>query len=413
MPIGESHRPFDGIGARKLSVDSASSGGDDELAKEPRASGAGIHIGPKSRDSAKPRGFWARRWKHFKRYWLCYGLLGVIFLAIFLPVFFLVILPAIAQRLVDNASIPIHSAEVIRPTPDTITFSLAATLDVPLGLSVEIDQFNLSLFNRDVKPMQPYVIVPLGPIRLKGNSAVDVSQQTTRILDEDQFTKFLSEAVYSKEFTLSAYGRTTAHLGKLKIPLKLDKDIKLNGLDKLSGFAINSARLALPAEDDGTNLLGSATIPNYSVVTFALGNVTLDLKVGDLVLGTGTINNVFLKPGNNTVPLLGALDISNAISHLGELLEAESSSLSEGQLLLSASGKSTIYDGLHIPYFQQVLNHLTVTANVPILKVLFGSIGQLVSSNPGVMQNVTSALDGLDLSSGPNMYSTKGHMRTT
>lgn len=129
----------------------------------------------------------------------------------------------------DNASIPIHSAEVIRPTPNTITFSLAATLDVPLGLSVEIDQFNLSLFNRDVKPMQPYVIVPLGPIHLKGNSAVDVSQQTTRILDEDQFTKFLSNAVYSKEFTLSAYGQTTAHLGKLKVPLKLDKDIKLSG----------------------------------------------------------------------------------------------------------------------------------------------------------------------------------------
>lgn len=88
MPIGESHRPFDGIGARKLSTDSELSVGDDELAKEPRASGAGIHMGPKARDSTskKPRGFWARRWKHFKRYWLCYGILGVIFLAIFLPV---------------------------------------------------------------------------------------------------------------------------------------------------------------------------------------------------------------------------------------------------------------------------------------------------------------------------------------
>ena len=42
------------------------------------------------------------------------------------------------------------------------------------------------------------------------------------------------------------------------------------GLDKLSGFSIDAARLVLPAEADGTNLRGTATLPNHSVVTFAL-----------------------------------------------------------------------------------------------------------------------------------------------
>ena len=151
------------------------------------------------------------------------------FLSFSLPSF-LVIIPAIAQRLVDDAAIPIKFAQVLQPTPDSITFSLSASLKVPLGLSVAIDPLDLSLFNREVKPMKPYITAPLGRIRLKGESAITVSNQTTKIQDQDEFIKFLSKAVYSKRFTLSAYGKTTAHLGKLKVPLTLDKDIELDGM---------------------------------------------------------------------------------------------------------------------------------------------------------------------------------------
>ncbi|KAJ5087917.1 hypothetical protein N7456_011533, partial [Penicillium angulare] len=389
MPIGDQARASGGIGERNRSLDSDSERPGDQLEAEKEEAA-----------QRKPRGFWAKLWRHFKRFWVCYGLAGVIFLAIFLPVFFLVILPAIAQKLVDDAKIPIHSASVVRPTPDKITFSLDASLNVPLGLSVTIDAFNLSLFNRQVKPMTPFVIVSLNDTHLKGNSELKISGQTTEVLDEIQFTDFLANAVYSETFTLSAYGKTTAHLGKLKVPLKLDKDVQLKGLDKIEGFSIPSASVALPPKADGSNLLGSAVLPNYSVVTFELGNVTLNLKIGDLLLGNGTIENVLLKPGNNTVPLRATLDIPNAIKNIGQILESESEALSEGDIMVSASGNSTVYDGLHIPYFEKVLNNLTISANIPILKVLFGSIGQIVSSNPGVIQNVTSALQGTDLSTG-------------
>ena len=141
-----------------------------------------------------------------------------------------VIFPAIAQRLADDSGIPIHSAQILKPTPNGIVFSLSATLDVPLGLSVQIDPFNLSLFNRDREPRTPYVSVELQAFHLKGKSEIIITNQTTNILDMDQFTQFLSVAVYSKNFTLSAYGKTTAHLGALKAPLTLNKDVTLNGM---------------------------------------------------------------------------------------------------------------------------------------------------------------------------------------
>lgn len=76
--------------------------------------------------------------------------------------------------------------------------------------------------------------------------------------------------------------------------------------------------------------------------------------------------------------------------------------------MLSASGQSTIYDGLHIPYYEKVLNNLTISANVPILRVLFDTISKLVASNPGTIGNVTSALQSTDLTSSPNMTTSKG-----
>lgn len=127
------------------------------------------------------------------------------------------------------------------------------------------------------------------------------------------------------------------------------------------------------------------------------------MKVGDLSLGNGTIDNVFLRPGNNTVPLRGILDIQAAIQNVDKLLEAETDSLTKGDIQLSASGQSTVYKGAHVSYYEKVLGGLTVTAQVPLLRLLVGTVSQLASSNSGALQNATKALQGLDLTSGPNM----------
>jgi len=64
---------------------------------------------------------------------------------------------------------------------------------------------------------------------LKGLGNMTITNQTATILDQPQFQKFLTSAVNSEEFTLSASGATTAYLGKLKAPLKLNKNVKLSG----------------------------------------------------------------------------------------------------------------------------------------------------------------------------------------
>ena len=90
MAIGESQRTSTGIGSRRFSLDSEES----ERSRESQsdngleATGTGIGASGKRNESGskKPLGFGGRLAKHLKRYLICYGLLGVIFLAIFLPV---------------------------------------------------------------------------------------------------------------------------------------------------------------------------------------------------------------------------------------------------------------------------------------------------------------------------------------
>ncbi|RJE20820.1 hypothetical protein PHISCL_06839 [Aspergillus sclerotialis] len=312
--------------------------------------------------------------RHWKRFWCCYLIASIIFLAIFLPVFFLVAIPAIAQRIVDGTDLPLHAASLLDPKPDKVSFSLHTSLKVPAGLQIHIDPLKLSAFRRDVTPIDPYLAVPVPAYDLKGTTQIEVTRNDTNILNQQEFVQTLTDAVYNKRFIMSAKGKTLGHLGALKTPLKLNKDLDLAGLDKFRGFSIDSARLLVPKAEDGSNLAGVATLPNHSVFTLALGNMTVNLKSQDLVLGQATILNVVLKPGNNTVSLRGDLDIDKILNNISDIVAAQRDALQDGELELTATGNSTTYNGVHIPYYETILRGLDLTARVPIMKIFFGTL---------------------------------------
>lgn len=128
--------------------------------------------------------------------------------------------------------------------------------------------------------------------------------------------------------------------------------------------------------------------------------MTLNLIVGGLILGNATMLNVLLEPGNNTVAARGIVDLELVIEHLPQIIESQASALQSGNLEISASGNSTIYDGQHIEYYEDILSNLTLTAQVPILTLLFdtlkGLLGGSSSVNSSSPLNLTSLLSGLN-----------------
>lgn len=165
-------------------------------------------------------------------------------------------------------------------------------------------------------------------------------------------------------------------------------------LNKFKGFSIADSTIVLPAEDDGSNLIANLTLPNPTVLTFEVGTIVLDLKSGDtdLIIGNATVSDVTLKPGNNTFPLRGVLDIKTVVGNLTQVLASQGSSLRDGSLSLTAVTRSIVSNGTLIPYYTNVLSSLPLVANVGIGDILKNTLGRLGSDGD---LNLTGALSGL------------------
>ncbi|KZN89015.1 hypothetical protein EN45_076080 [Penicillium chrysogenum] len=193
---------------------------------------------------------------------------------------------------------------------------------------------------------------------------------------------FVGQTVFQKETALSLYGVTTGYLGVLKNHIVLDKDVVIPTLNKFEGFSIADSTFLLPAEDDGSNLVANLTLPNPSALSFEVGTITLDLKSGntDLVIGNATVKNVTLRPGNNTFPLRGVVDIGTIVSNLTEVVSSQGSAIRRGALSLTAVTRSIVSNGTLIPYYTKVLGSLPLVANVSIGDILRNSLAHIGSS---------------------------------
>ncbi|KFY28060.1 hypothetical protein V493_03118 [Pseudogymnoascus sp. VKM F-4281 (FW-2241)] len=348
---------------------------------------------------AEREGWLLKLRKHGKRWWICYAIGLIILLAVLLPVFFLVIFPAIAQKMVNDANLPISLIGLSNPTPNSTEISLQASIKLPTPLSVHINPVPLSLFVNDgTKNIVPYTNVVLPENDLRGNTTLAFTNQPAEILDRVIFKGFVHSVVFSDAFTLSVSGSTNAYVGKLKARVHLQKDIQLAGLNNLTGFAIPAARLVLPPEADGTNLLANLSLPNASILRLNLGNMTWNLIIGGVNLGKANIRNLILEPGSNIVSARCVLDLKMALKHLPQIIAAELGALRKGNLSISASGNTTIYNNQHIDYYEKSLNQLTLTAQVSLLSVI-------VDSMKGILGSPLPLGSGLNASSASNISS--------
>ncbi|RHZ45668.1 DUF3712 domain-containing protein [Aspergillus thermomutatus] len=318
--------------------------------------------------------------RHWARFWCCYIFFSIIFLAIILPVFFLVILPAVSQRVVDNSKLVLVDAKVMQPRPDSVILTMQSALKLPIGLPVRIDPITLDLFNRDEPGNSTWAKLYLNGTTISGNTTLGVTNQFTP-LNADEWAKYVHNVVFEEHAPLSLKGTTMSYLGKLKSRVTMDKTIKQNTLNSFAGFAIEGSQLLLPPESDGTNLIANATLPNPSVMTLEIGTTVLDLKSGDLVIGNATIDNLILRPGNHSNPVRGRIDLGTVLKNLGPVLQSQKDSLPNGYLTLNTVGKSVVYDGVEVPYYTNVMRNLTLSAKIPIGGLLINTLRGIFNKN--------------------------------
>lgn len=116
---------------------------------------------------------------------------------------------------------------------------------------------------------------------------------------------------------------------------------------------------------DGSNVAGTVYIPNTSVLTVSMGNVTFNNYVNGQLIGNSTIDNLVLKPGNNTVPMHG-------VTNQSAVLDLIASTYKNGVLPIDIVGNSSVYNGLHLPYYEKALKSNTQHVELNITAALLG-----------------------------------------
>ncbi|KAI1643075.1 uncharacterized protein F4817DRAFT_272179 [Daldinia loculata] len=326
--------------------------------------------------------------RHCGRFWWWYLIGLTILLAILLPILFLVIIPAIVQRILDNQTMPVTGGAFVAITPEKLNISITTSLDTPLP--ADIDPVTLFMYNHETPAFSPFANITLPPLHIDGETEIVLTDQTVTITNETELITWFGNVFDQPKVALSTRGDSKIHLGALHSNGHIDKTVEVDSLNKLSGFAIEHMQLLYPALDNGTNIQGTLNLPNWGALTLGIGNLSLNLMAGDLRIGLITIYEVLLPPGNNSRYFNGELYLDVLIQNIGTILSTQSDALNDGNIQIDAVGNATVVNGQHIRFIEAVLNHRRVTSTIPVTKLM----GDLVSSfTNGSQVNIPGLLD--------------------
>jgi len=299
--------------------------------------------------------------RHCARFWWLHLLIFcIIFLIIALCLVF-VGFPRIAQHGVNESSIEFTDIEFLEPTEDSIVLTQQAILHSPSMYTPTLDPFNASLYlvTNGMFGSSPMIVVPMPRIHaLHPQSSVSVTNENATIASLDQVTQYATAVLTNKTVTTALTGRTKLHEGKLPVTwINYNSSSTYLGLNGLAGFNVTDIIMNLTTPAGQPNLKGNAFIPNPSILTVAMGNVTLSLSTAKAgVVGISTIENFTIRPGNNSLPLTAVMNQTAIISSLD----------TSGKVSVSITGTSAVYNGQHLTYYEKALssNVLTLVLNV-------------------------------------------------
>lgn len=300
---------------------------------------------------------------HCRKFWWFHViLLSAILVAIILP-FVFVAYPNMAQQDVNDSTLTIKSMVISDPAPDSFHIVLTQVIGSKSKFHPVLDAFNASVSMLGSSVPFAYLNTP----RVQSHDGVEGTiDQKVVIPDLDSFTAFSVAVMQKEEVNLVVSGKTGLKLGSLpKINVTYNKNVTTKGLNALKGFNVTAIHLVLPPEDDGTNMRGTIIVPNPSVMTLYLGNVTLDLSVDGTSIGQSRLQNVVVSPGDNRIEMASTV---NETIVLG-LVSSPDSKYKNGVLPIDILGNSSVYNDQELPYFSKALasNKLRVNLNITSL----------------------------------------------
>jgi hypothetical protein len=109
-------------------------------------------------------------------------------------------------------------------------------------------------------------------------------------------------------------------------------------------------------------MLGFVQIPNPSVMTLDLGNVTMDLSIAGTAIGFANLPNLILHPGANNVSMQAT--ITKLVTTINLILTNYKSKIVPLDIAGNSSVSST--SGQHLEYFEEAIKSNTIKVDLNV-----------------------------------------------
>ncbi|KAL1959476.1 hypothetical protein VTO42DRAFT_1921 [Malbranchea cinnamomea] len=290
------------------------------------------------------RPFSAKLKAHFRKWWWLHLIIFcACVLLIALPLVY-VGYPRIAQHDVNESTLEVLAMTISNPTPDSFDLYLKQRLGVSSIFRPHLDSFNATMTLGETDT--PFLTVTVPALQARDGAEVIIEQRAV-IEDMAAFTNYAVRSMLDETITVKVDGRTGLKLGALpKVDVDYHKVVTLKGLNKLKGFNITEFEI-IKEEEDGTNMIGTVKIPNPTIQTLSLGNLTYDLAIEGTYIGTSSLTDVVIKPGDNFLPMRSATNQSLVLNFIGDY--------PDGKMPIQISNGESEYNGKNLTYFTAAL----------------------------------------------------------
>ncbi|KAL4744110.1 hypothetical protein BDV11DRAFT_201527 [Aspergillus similis] len=294
--------------------------------------------------------------------------------------------PAFATYILNESPPPPLQVSLLTPTNDSIRFSVSSEIKVPDALTMHLDSMHAEIFRP--QPMGkvkddpiPVAEVDISKLRFKGNQKLAINNQTLKLGDVGQFAKLVEDVAYHSSFRAVMHAKTKVGLAGLRTSIDMTKEVEMPGFSNFTEIAINNLTIR-ERDDQGNNIFAETVLFNPTPVSVSLvrlppsihlfeiangtdrngtqGDVTVSILAANHSIGTATSNIYNIRPGNNTLSIRAFLDGEVLEENLSGIIREQIPYLRKGNIKITAAGKSVVYDGHHLEYWETALQAVRI-----------------------------------------------------
>lgn len=298
---------------------------------------------------------------HLKKWWWAYSILAIlgVVLAVMLTIF--VGVQNIAQSKINGAVLEVQGISCTNTETNTFTLGINTTLKSGTTKAT-VEAFQGVMYLEDEPSHTPFVTIDFPETQNMPFQTVNISQ-FVNITNIPALTTFNTWLLNNDSLRVTVLGYPNVKVPGIskKYGVTFKKTVTMPGLNGFAGLSVTNSSISISNFSDGTNFHTTATIPNKSLVTFEIGNVTFNTYMNNSLIGDSYINNVLLVPGNNTFAFRSSIEQTPVLNAVQSEPWCKT-----GIVPMDLSGKAVVNNGQPLAYFAEALASHNTTVQLDL-----------------------------------------------